>query len=331
LTLLSTALDQLSAMLGPLEGEPTSLAGGITNRNYRACFGGTEVVIRMPGKDTAQLGIDRAAERAANECAARVGVAPEVIAALPDPPCLVTRFVVGRELGPEELREPAALAEVAGALRAVHRCGERVAVSFSAFRIVETYAERARARGVEPPPDYAAARAVAARIEAALGAADEPQPAGERDRGAIPSRGAVDESVLCHNDLLAANFLGVDSGAGADPGAGIRLIDWEYAAMGDPYFDLGNFAVNNGLNAAEEEAFLAAYLGEAPGAHRLARLRAMRVMSDFREAMWAVLQGSLSDLEFDFGAYARTHFDRLAAAAAGPGFEALLEDARAAG
>jgi thiamine kinase-like enzyme len=291
-------------MLGPLEGEAVPLDGGITNRNYRACFGSTEVVIRMPGKDTDQLGIDREAERAANECAARLGVAPEVVAALADPPCLVTRFVAGRELGAEELREPAALTEVAAALRAVHDCGEQLAVGFSGFRIVETYAERAGARGVTPPPDYAPAHATAERIEAAL--AD-----------------AMGPPVLCHNDLLPANFLASD--------AGIRLIDWEYAAMGDPYFDLGNFAVNNGLGPAEEEAFLGAYLGEPPGRHRLARLRAMRFMSDFREAMWAVLQGSLSDLEFDFGAYARTHFDRLAATAADPGFEALLEDARAAG
>jgi thiamine kinase-like enzyme len=316
LDLLSTALDQLSAMLGPLHGEAMSLDGGITNRNYRASFGGTEVVIRMPGKETDLLGIDREAERAANECAARVGVAPEVLAALADPPCLVTRFVAGRELSPEELREDAALAEVAAALRAVHNCGETLAVSFSPFRIVEIYAERARERGVEPPPDYAAADAVAARIETAVGAAE-----GGGSPGATAGPNA--RSVLCHNDLLAANFLASD--------AGIRLIDWEYAAMGDPYFDLGNFAVNNGLGAAEEETFLGAYLGEAPGAHRLARLRLMRFMSDFREAMWAVLQGSLSDLDFDFGAYARTHFDRLAATASDPGFEALLEDARAAG
>jgi thiamine kinase-like enzyme len=323
LALLSTVLDQLSARLGPLEGEATSLDGGITNRNYRARFGGTEVVIRMPGKDTDQLGIDRDAERAANECAARVGVAPEVVAALADPPCLVTRFITGRELGPEELRAPDTLAEVAAALRAVHGCGERLAVSFSAFRIVDTYAGRARERGAEVPPDYAAAEAVAARIEAALGAADESAARGDGGRGA--------QSVLCHNDLLAANFLRVESGAEAGGGARIRLIDWEYAALGDPYFDLGNFAVNNGLAPAEEEAFLGVYLGEPPGAHRLARLRLMRFMSDFREAMWAVLQGSLSDLDFDFDAYARTHFGRLAAAAADPGFESLLEDARAAG
>lgn len=301
---LAKILDQLTTQLGELEGEPAPLDGGITNRNYRARLGGAEVVIRMPGKETDLLGIDREAERLANECAARVGVAPEVVAVLADPPCLVTCFVAGRELGPEELREPAALAEVAAALRTVHECGGRLAVSFSGFRIVETYAERAGARGVTPPPDYARAHATAERIEAAL-ADGEQQP------------------VLCHNDLLAANFLGSE--------AGIRLIDWEYAAMGDRYFDLGNFAVNNGLDAVEEEAFLGAYLGETPGPHRLARLRAMRFMSDFREAMWAVLQGSLSDLDFDFDAYARRHFDRLAAAAADSGFEALLEDARAAG
>lgn len=291
-------------MLGPLAGAAVPLEGGITNRNYRARLGGREVVIRTPGKDTGLLGIDRGAERAANECAARVGVAPTVLAALTDPPCLVTEFVAGRELSAEDLRRPAALAEVAAALRAVHDCGERLGVEFSAFRIVETYAERARRRGVTPPPDYATAHAVSERIEAALASAAGPP-------------------ALCHNDLLAANFLGSDTG--------IRLIDWEYAGMGDRYFDLGNFAVNNELGAAEEEAFLSAYLGESPGARRLARLRLMRFMSDFREAMWAVLQGSLSDLEFDFGAYARRHFDRLAAAAADPGFEALLEDARAAG
>ena len=56
----------------------------------------------------------------------------------------------------------------------------------------------------------------------------------------------------------------------------------------------------------------------------------MRVMSDFREAMWGVVQRTVSDLDFDFDAYARKHFDRLLAAVRDPGFEPLLEDAGAA-
>ena len=52
--------------------------------------------------------------------------------------------------------------------------------------------------------------------------------------------GPEHEPVPCHNDLLAANFL--------HDGTRIRIVDWEYAGMGDRYFDLGNFAVNNGLD-----------------------------------------------------------------------------------
>jgi hypothetical protein len=53
----------------------------------------------------------------------------------------------------------------------------------------------------------------------------------------------------------------------------------------------------------------------------------MRFMSDFREAMWAVLQGTLSDLDFDFAAYGEKHFDRLYDAESDPHFAVLLEEA----
>ena len=76
--------------------------------------------------------------------------------------------------------------------------------------------------------------------------------------------GPEHEPVLCHDDLLAANFLRC-----AD---GIRIVDWEYAGMGDRYFDLGNFAVNNELDAGQEAALLDAYFGRAaerrPGSPR---------------------------------------------------------------
>ncbi len=58
----------------------------------------------------------------------------------------------------------------------------------------------------------------------------------------------------------------------------------------------------------------------------------MRFMSDFREAMWGVLQGTLSDLDFDFAEYADEHFGRMRKTAADPGFETWLKEAgRAAG
>jgi thiamine kinase-like enzyme len=313
LALPADTVERLEAQLGAAEGEPTVLGGGITNHNFRARFGGREVVVRLPGNDTELLGSDRTGEHQANALAAAAGVAPEVVAHLEDPVVLVTAFVEGPTMESPELREPGALAEVGAALRRVHGCGT-IKARFDAFRLVEDYAAATRARGGTVPEGYERAHAAAARMSSAPAFRDEP-------------------AVLCHDDLLPANFI-------ATP-AGIRIVDWEYAGMGNRWFDLGNFAVNNELGPAEEEAFLSAYLGNAylgaaepeapPAPADLAALRLMRLMSDFREAMWGVVQVAISDLDFDFAGYATRHFDRLLAAVEGDGFEALLEDAHAAG
>jgi thiamine kinase-like enzyme len=302
LALPADTVERLEAQLGAAEGEPTVLGGGITNHNFRARFGGREVVVRLPGNDTELLGSDRSGEREANALAAAAGVAPAVLAHLPDPVVLVTAFVEGPTLEADDLREPAALAEVAAALRTIHGCGQ-IGARFDAFRLVEDYAAATRSRGGTVPEPYERAHAAAARIESAPAFRDEPV-------------------VLCHDDLLPANFI--------DTPDGIRIVDWEYAGMGNRWFDLGNFAVNNELGPAEEEAFLTAYLGAPPSPADLAALRLMRLMSDFREAMWGVVQQAISDLDFDFAEYATNHFDRLLAAIDGDGFEGLLEDAGAA-
>jgi thiamine kinase-like enzyme len=306
LALPADTVERLESQLGPAEGEPTVLGGGITNHNFRVRFGGREVVVRLPGNDTELLGSDRSGEREANSLAAAGGVAPAVLAHLEDPVVLVTAFVEGPTMESPQLREPRVLEEVAAALRTIHGCG-RVAATFDAFRLVEDYAAATRERGGEVPPAYDVAHAAASRIEG------------------VPAF-TTEAPVLCHNDLLPANFISTP--------AGIRIVDWEYAGMGSRWFDLGNFAVNNELGPAEEEDFLvdylgSAYLGAPPAAADLAALRLMRLMSDFREAMWGVVQVAISDLDVDFEEYATKHFDRLLAAIDGPDFEPLLEDAGA--
>jgi hypothetical protein len=89
--------------------------------------------------------------------------------------------------------------------------------------------------------------------------------------------------------------------------------------MGDPAFDLANLAVNNGLDEAGDEALLAAYGGGDQAVHVL-----MRFMSDFREAMWGVVQQAIAELDFDFAGYAAEHFARLEATAAEPRFSSAL-------
>ena len=277
---MDALLTRLEGTLGPREGDAVALHGGITNRNYRVRMGGVDYVVRISGKDTHLLGIDREAERAASESAYLAGVAPAVAAFVADEECLVTAFVSGRTLGPGDVR--AQLPRVAAALLVMH-AGPAVPVVFSPFRIAERYLVLTRARGGRVPAACAEAAVVAGRLEEALGA-------GER--------------VLCHNDLLPANFL--------DDGDRLWIIDWEYAGMGDPRFDLGNLSVNNGFTLDDDRALVAAYYGEVDE-RRLAQLRLMRAVSDWREATWGVVQQTISDLDFDFRGYAEEHLERMLA------------------
>jgi thiamine kinase-like enzyme len=282
----------------------TALSGGITNRNFLVTPGagpGTDrYVIRLAGNDTHLLGISREVEHAATVAAAGVGVGPEVTAFIRPEGYLVTRFIEGSPVSLEAVRRPDTLDRVAASLRRIHD-GPAIPGIFVPLRIVEAYRALAMSRGVPIPVEYELAAAIGRRIELACIAAPlEPRP--------------------CHNDLLNANFI--------DDGQRIRIVDWEYAGMGDAFFDLGNFSINHGLSPEQDAHLLAAYDGTTtPAPARLARLALMRVVSDFREAMWGVLQQGISTLEVDFVAYAAEHFDRLLANAATPAFERALREA----
>ncbi len=96
------------------------LGGGITNHNLKVEVDGEAFVLRVAGKDTDLLGIDRTVELEATRAAAALGIGPEVVAFVEPEGWLVTRFVEGTTPSVERMREPAMLARVAAALRAFH-------------------------------------------------------------------------------------------------------------------------------------------------------------------------------------------------------------------
>jgi thiamine kinase-like enzyme len=264
------------------EARVEPLSGGITNRNFKVEVDGETYVLRIGGKDTELLGIDRSFEYEATAVAAKLGIAPEVLRY--EDGHLVTRFVEG-EPGRIDSVE-----EVGRILRRLHD-GPPIPGLFNPFRVVEAYRATAIEHGVPVPDAFAHAHETAGLIE--------------RRRQGAPLRS-------CHNDLLAANFIG--------DGSQLWIVDWEYAGMGDPYFDLANFAVNNGLDELGERRLLVAYGADDPDG-----LVLMRFMSDFREAMWGVVQQAISELDVDFVAYATEHFERLERTAAEPRFRAALQ------
>ncbi len=258
------------------------LGGGITNQNFRVDVGGESFVLRIGGENTELLGINREHERAANEAAARSGIAPEVVYFIEPEGYLVTRFVRGRPLPREEIGKPENIRRVAEVLKRIHAL-PAIPGTFSPFRTVEDYTAIARRYNVAFPDNFDWLMARLREIQAAF-----------RHDPFTPR--------LCHNDLLNENFL--DDGA-------IRILDWEYAGMGDPAFDLANFAVHHSFNDEQDRLLLECYFGEATP-RRLAQHKLMKIASDCREAMWGLVQVGISKLDFDFRVYADKHFARMA-------------------
>lgn len=279
---LNQILARVPQWAGRKDIHTSFLGGGITNENVRVDVADESFVLRLAGEKTELLGIDRQQEFAAHSAAANIGVAPEVVHFMEPEGYLVTRFVNGRSLTPADLVQPDMIQKIAHILKLVHALPP-ISAGFSAFDTIKSYEQIARQHGVMFPPKFDSWLDKMMEIETAVSTIVSP--------------------VLCHNDLLSGNFL---LGNGR-----ITLIDWEYAGMGDPYFDLANFAAQHELSDEQAHQLLTAYFGNATPAQQ-ARLNLMKIMSDFREAMWGMVQIGISHIDFDFRGYAAQHFERMA-------------------
>jgi thiamine kinase-like enzyme len=254
--------------------------------------------VRVPGERTELLGIDRANEAEAARRAAELGLGPTVAGVLPHFGTLITQLVPGHHL--EQHPFIGRLPEVVGLLARFHASGP-LAGAFPIHRVVEWHARDAASYGVIPPPAYDRLHQQSRRIETAFARAPQPL-------------------VPCHNDLLPGNVLF------AETGDGVWLLDFEYAGMNERFFDLGNLSVNCGLDAAADEELLHLYCGGVTNS-RWARLQLMKMMSEFREGMWAVVQQAISTLDTDFVSYAHERLGNCERLAASAEFDRWLTDA----
>ena len=291
--LIEEQIDLILDSVPTLRGQErfvTPLRGGIANRNYLVDTSNRSFVLCIGSDNTELLGIDRSVEYACSLAAARLGVGTEVIDFLPEHRSMVMGFARGRVLRPGDVQDPTVLARIVEALRRYHD-GPPGAGTFSPFAVVSNYYALAWNRQAAFPPIIGEAMARLAHIESIL----------EIDVTPCP----------CHNDLLSSNLV--------DDGSTVRLIDWEYAGMGDRIFDLGNLAANNDFDEAHERLLLELYFGEL-SPRQLHKLRLMRLVSDMRESMWGFLQAGISGLDYEFLHYGRIHLDRFITGSEAMGF-----------
>ncbi|HXY84127.1 MAG TPA: choline kinase family protein [Gaiellaceae bacterium] len=277
-----------------------SLTGGLTNTNYKVTSPAGAFVVRISGKDTGLLAIDRANEAHNTRSASDCGVGARFVAALPEHDALVLEFIEGEVMSKEKLQRGDRLGQVAAACRRLHGAG-RFLADFDMFQIQPGYLRIVRDRGFRLPDRYESFEPQVRALEQAM-------------------RARPEATVPCNNDLLAENLI--------ETGGEFRLIDYEYSGNNEPSFELGNIWSESNLSLAQLEELVASYYGE-PLRNKVARARLWGLMSKYGWTLWASIQDGISDLDFDFWGWGMEKYERAVGEFDGPEFERLLGEVQA--
>ena len=256
----------------------TELSGGLTNRNLAIESDGTKYVARISSNSSDLLNINREDEYKNTILAADVGIGATVHDYLPGQGLLLISYINGKTFGAQDIANN--LPRVAKSVRTLHSAKPFVS-DFNMFTLQKRYLDIVQSNNFIYPDKYLDYEGHIADLKKAL--------------SVLPS-----EIVPCNNDLLPGNFI--------DDGDKIWLIDYEYSGNNDACFELGNIWAEAFL----EYDALVELIDSYYGAHRpekIARAWLQSLMAKYGWTLWAAIQASISDIDFDFRAWGGEKFD----------------------
>jgi len=239
----------------PLPERPTvvTLFGdGLSNYSVRVASGDLHFVVRIDGIVPSQHGLNRQIEWRALTNAAAAGLAPTPRYFNPDLGTLVCDF-----LPPDACQQqtPADIAELARAIHQLPALHHRLDLKERLARYEKQALQQVHPALQQIMQCQKAIRLLLADLETREGA-----------------------RVCCHNDLLAANRL--------CSGGRVWALDWEYCAMGNPWFDLAVTSCGENYSHEDNEALASAYLSRRPTTQELADFAAYRCVYRYLEILW---------------------------------------------
>jgi thiamine kinase-like enzyme len=288
-TMESAECQEITAVLAgiPGLGAPTNVAveqiGGLTNRNYKITLEDQRYVLRLAGAGTSDY-IDRAAERHNARVAAAAGVSAEVLHFEVGSGTMLTRYIDDSlTMSEDAFKDLARVERAAQAFARMHRFPQPFTGRFDVFAQIDEYLTLLRRNNAKIPEGY-----------------DALQKEADAARQVLADRPAA--LAPCHNDPLAENFL--------DAPGRMFLVDWEYAGMNDPMWDLGDLSVEAGFSSEQDEALLRAYFDGAPPAAHRGRMVLAKGLCDLVWTLWGLLQVMNDNPAEDFWAYSINRFER---------------------
>jgi len=254
------------------------LSGGLTNRNFLIETLTDKYVARVSSNSSDFLSIDRGSEFINTTIAGKGGVGAEVLDYIPGEGLLLISYISGKTYGATDVA--ANLPRIATSLRNLHSL-EPFDHEFNMFNTQSNYLNIVKEQGFKVPDGYVDFEPMVAQIKKAFEVLFE---------GLVP----------CNNDLLPGNFI--------DDGKKIWLIDYEYSGNNDACFEIGNVWAEAFLPIEALEELVTAYFGS----HRpdkVARAWLWALMAKYGWTLWASIQDSVSEIEFDFWEWGMSKYD----------------------
>ena len=281
-------------MTGPMTATTTAtlqweireaLAATPVSRTWRVAVGEQQAVLRRDEPGAGHLGLNRAAEPGVLGAAWEAGLGPACLSMDSSRGLLLTAWLPGRAWSVADLQDTGNLRRAAALLRRLHATplpGPVVDLGAA----IERYAAAAGGGSADLAAVARAdlARAIGAPVGAPSGATLFPlETRGLDSRGkrVAPEGAPTGTAALCfcHNDLTPGNF--IDS-----PEGQLHLIDWEYAGLCHPGFDLAGLAVGADLTGERLMVLLTAYRGRPPSLAEMDRHRAWEALCRSLGALW---------------------------------------------
>lgn len=272
------------------------LSGGLTNRNLLVNCNSEKYVARISSNSSALLSIDRESEYQNSKLAAEVGVGAPIHDYLPGQGLLVIGYLEGSTYSSSDVAKN--LPRIAESCHTLHSAKPFVR-DFNMFDIQKSYLGIVQERGFRLPNNY-------------LDFADK----------ILQMRGAMKildvGTVPCNNDLLPGNFI--------DDGKQIWIIDYEYSGNNDACFELGNIWAEAYLDLEHLEELVDAYYGT----HRpemFARAWLQALLGKYGWTLWASIQSSISELDFDFWSWGMEKYEKAQSEFSSDFFQKMLVQA----
>lgn len=258
-----------------------SLAGGMTNDNFKIMTKGNIYFVRVPGAGTESL-INREYEPINIEKINFLNInAPTVVIDSANGFKITEYIKNSTTLSKRTARLPQNMKKIADILRTLHSSDVHFTNEFHFLSMLEHYTDL-----LQNDVIYAKYEEVRESINLI-------------NNWMMTNCSTI--LVPCHNDLVPENFI-------LNSEEKLYLIDWEYSGMNDSYWDLASFIIESEANDEEVEFFLHKYFKRSPTENEKTKIKAYRAFQDILWAVWS--QVKLEENIKDFVEYGHNRYER---------------------